>query len=92
MNAGRDLLPGEEFVRQGVDDLAAGRQTVVSLLVSIGASRLRAAGLKVSPPIPEADHLLYAMLAREHGNDAHSRYNALVAKLVSFERALECAK
>jgi hypothetical protein len=36
----------------------------------------------------EADHRLYALLGREHGNDAHRRYNALLRELVSFERAL----
>jgi hypothetical protein len=29
------------------------------------------------------------LLGREHGNEAHSRYNALLRELVSFERALE---
>lgn len=36
-----------------------------------------------------ADHQLYALLGREHGNEAHNRYNALLRELVSFERALE---
>ncbi|MBI2931081.1 MAG: hypothetical protein HYY16_05480 [Planctomycetes bacterium] len=84
-------LPGEEFVRRGLDDLANDRQTAEALLVSIGASRLRRAGLAVLRPIPEADHLLYLMLARAYGDDAHARYNALLRRLVSFERALECA-
>jgi len=35
--------------------------------------------------------LLYERLAREHLDSAHSRYNALVRLLVSFERAAECA-
>jgi hypothetical protein len=32
---------------------------------------------------------LYALLGHEHGKEAHSRYNALLRELVSFERALE---
>jgi len=52
---------------------------------------MRRCGVAVPVAIPDADLLLYAALAREHGNDAHSQYNALVRRLVSFERALECA-
>jgi hypothetical protein len=90
LEASLDGLPGADVVRQGVTDLAAGRRTLASLLVSIGASRLRAAGLDVPPPIPDASHGLYAELARLHGDGAHSQYNAWVRLLVSFERALEC--
>lgn len=36
----------------------------------------------------DADHRRYALLGREHGNDAHRRYNSLRRELVSFERAL----
>ena len=36
-----------------------------------------------------ADRELYALLSHEHGNEAHSRYNALLRELVSFERLLE---
>ena len=43
----------------------------------------------LSPENPE--HRLYALLARDDPEAAHSRYNALVRRLVSFERALACA-
>jgi hypothetical protein len=85
------LLPGEDLVRQGLDDLAGGRETPAALLVSIGAPRLRRVGLEVPRPVPDADRRLYALLSSSHGDDAHSRYNALLRRLVSFERALECA-
>lgn len=85
------VRPGEDLVRQGIADLARGLETVSSLLVSVGAPRLRRAGLALSPPFPDAEHRLYLLLAREHGDDAHSQYNALIRRLVSFERALECA-
>jgi len=42
-------LPGAELVHEGLMDLADGRETVASLLVLIGAPRLRRLGL----PIPE---------------------------------------
>jgi hypothetical protein len=85
-------LPGADVVGQGLNDLAAGRETLSALLVSIGSPRLRACGLEV--PVSEsqalaADRKLYRLLALEHGNEAHSRYNALIRQLVSFERALE---
>lgn len=84
-------LPGEDLVRQGIADLAAGKETRAALLVSIGAPRLRGAGLDISRTVPEADHRLYLLLAQEFGDDAHSQYNALIRRLVSFEQALECA-
>jgi hypothetical protein len=35
---------------------------------------------------------LYALLARDDAAAAHSRYNALIHRLVSFERAAECVR
>lgn len=84
-------MPGEELVGQGIDDLARGVESVGALLVSVGAARLGRAGVTVPSPLPDAEHRLYLLLARAHGDDAHSRYNALIRRLVSFERALECA-
>lgn len=84
-------LPGRELVEAGVQDLRRGEETVEALLVSIGASRLRAVGIDVPLPLATAEIRLYDMLRREHGDDAHGRYNALVRRLVSFERAAECA-
>jgi hypothetical protein len=84
-------LPGADLVTAGLDDLRRGEATVEALLVSIGASRLRAAGLDVPEPLPEPELSLYELLRREHGDDAHGRYNALVRRLVSFQRAAECA-
>ncbi len=86
-----ELLPGEGLIREGIADLAGGRETAAALLVSIGACRLTEAGLNVPAPLRDPEHRLYALLARTRGNDAHSQYNALVRRLVSFEHALECA-
>jgi len=85
-------MPGEDLIRQGIDDLARGKESRAAFLVSIGAPRLRKAGLEVPPGLPDADHRLYLLLAGEFGDDAHSRYNALLRTLVSFEQALECAR
>lgn len=83
-------LPGAELVHQGLEDLAAGRETVAALLVAIGAPRLRRQSLAVPEhTIVHAEHRLYAVLARADEDSAHSRYNALVRRLVRFERAYD---
>src|SRR2546430_2275980 len=80
-------LPGEELIRRGLDDLAAGVESVESLLVSIGAPRLKRLGLPVPNPFPSPEHRLYELLSAEGSDSAHSRYNALIRRLVSYERA-----
>ena len=84
-------LPGASLVQRGVEDLDAGRESAEALLVSIGAPRLRLAGIEVAAPIAAPEHKLYLLLAREKGNAAHSAYNALIRRLVSFERSAACA-
>lgn len=84
-------VPGAELVADGLRDLAAGRETAASLLVEIGAPRLRELGLAVPATSGHPEHRLYALLARHEPGSAHSRYNALLRRLVSFERALACA-
>jgi hypothetical protein len=85
-------LPGDDLVQQGLADLARGAETVPALLVAVGAPRLRALGLPLPAELPAGpEHRLYALLAREDEDSAHSRYNALIRRLVSYERAAECA-
>lgn len=86
-----DTLPGANLIRRGLEDLGAGRESAEALLVSIGAPRLRSVGVEVSKPIASPEHRLYLMLAHAKGNAAHSAYNALIRRLVSFERAAACA-
>ena len=83
--------PGGAFVERGLQDLNDGRESVDSLLVSIGAPRLRRLGLPVERPFPSPEHRLYRLLAEKGTDSAHARYNALIRRLVSFERAFECA-
>jgi hypothetical protein len=85
-------LPGADLVERGLADLAAGIESVESLLVSVGAPRLRALGIAVDQPFPSPEQRLYARLAAEDSDAAHARYNALIRRLVSFERAAECVK
>ncbi len=84
-------LPGATLVERGTEDLEAGRESAEALLVSIGAPRLRSIGIALPSPIPSPEHKLYLLLSREKGDAAHSAYNALIRRLVSFERAAACA-
>ena len=89
--AGGDL-PGAELVRAGLADLERGVESVEALLVSIGAPRLERLGFRVRSPIAAPEHALFERLRQEDADSAHARYNALVRRLVSFERAAECAR
>lgn len=84
-------LPGGELIAEGLRDLAAGDETVPALLVLIGAPRLAALGLNVPAMARGAEHRLYARLSAVDPLTAHARYNALLRRLVSFERAAACA-
>lgn len=87
------MRPGEELIEQGIRDLNNGLESVPALLVAIGAPRLRRIGLPVPSNLPALpEHRLYAKLNAENSNAAHSRYNAWIRRLVSFERAAECEK
>jgi hypothetical protein len=94
MNAVSDsmqALPGGDLIERGIADLNAGRETTEALLVSIGASRLRSVGIELPSPIEFPEHKLYLLLARDTDDAAHSAYNALIRRLVSFERTAQCA-
>ncbi len=87
-----DDVPGHELVETGLADLMRGELTVEALLVAVGAPRLRTLGLPV-PETPELPHqpevALYSAIGQLYPEDAHSRYNALLRRLVSYERELE---
>jgi hypothetical protein len=85
-------LPGADLVEQGLADLANDVESESALLVSIGAERLRRLGVDIPSTVASPEHRLYGLLQRQHGDEAHSRYNALIRRLVSFERAAECAR
>lgn len=85
-------LPGADLVAAGLSDLAEGVESVAALLVSIGAPRLEQLGLCVPNPIPSPERRLYERLHAENPDAAHSRYNAYLRRLVSYERALACVK
>ncbi|MGH2834401.1 MAG: hypothetical protein ACRDK2_16645 [Solirubrobacteraceae bacterium] len=88
-------LPGEELLHTGLEDLRAGRESEAALVVQIASPRLRALGFEVPESrsatcegeLGSPEHRLYALLVREWGRGAHSRYNALLARIASFARA-----
>lgn len=85
-------LPGADLVASGIEALRRGEVTIEALLVSVGAPRMRATGLDIpkTPPLEHSPEIaLYLAIGEDHPEDAHSRYNALIRRLVSFERALE---
>jgi hypothetical protein len=93
MNPAQDkaLLPGQDLIEQGLADLSEGRVTEASLLVLITAPRLRRLGIQVPvrPLSPPCEHQLYARLETRFGVAAHSHYNSLIRRVVSFAQALE---
>ena len=88
-----EQLPGSDLVRRGIVDLREGRETVAAALVCMARPRLRSVGIEVPQTQVDkpAGHALYELLAAEERSTAHSRYNALVARMVSFARAAEHA-
>lgn len=84
-------MPAENLIESGARDLREGRESLAALLVAVGAPRLRRLGIELPAVLPDLpEHRLYELLARTEPDAAHSRYNALIRKLVSYERAAEC--
>lgn len=85
------MRPGEDIIIRGIKDLVEGKETIDSLLVSIGAPRLRRAGFSLPEgEFTSPEHRLYKKLHELDPAGAHSQYNALIRRLVSFERSVEC--
>ena len=86
-------LPGADLVGAGLEDLKHSRHTTHAMLVAMAAPRLRACGIDVPETgVTQPSHELYDLLAKEAPNGAHSRYNALTARMVSYIRAAERAR
>jgi hypothetical protein len=85
-----ESLPGSDLIAEGFADLKRGETTISALLVLVGAPRLRRLGFE--PPesaVQNPERRLYEMLAVTDPDAAHSRYNALIRRLVRFEHAAE---
>ena len=71
----QESLPGNDLVRQGIEDLCRGVESVPALLVSIGAPRLRLLGLEVPENVISLpERRLYQLLWSDDPDVAHSRY------------------
>src|SRR5215813_12178299 len=88
-----DSMPGCEFIVCGIDDLQNQRETIPALLVAIGAPKLRRLGVELSYNLPtNPENRLYDLLSATDPDSAHSKYNSLIRRLVSFERALQLVR
>jgi hypothetical protein len=86
-------FPGGEDIDSGLDALAAGEESVESLLVSLAAPRLRREGVPVPRNVrADADTRLYRLLERTGGNLAHARYLAYLRRAASFADACANAR
>ena len=89
INHSKDL-PGADLVEQGLADLAQNRLTELSLLLLVAAPRLKSLGVDVPDrPTSRPEHQLYELLEARFGSEAHSQYNSLIRRIVSYARALE---
>ena len=85
-------FPGGDLIGGGIEDLNAGIESPEALLVAIGRPRLTRLGVQVPDhPYASPELRLYQHLWRTDPDAAHARYNAFIRRLVSFERAAECA-
>src|SRR3989442_14289978 len=83
------VLPGEDLIETGIRDLHDRRETE-AFLVAIGAPRLRRLGIELPERLLDnPEHRLYDLLSKDDSDSAHSRYNTLIRRLVSYERAAE---
>lgn len=83
-------LPGADLVEQGLADLRERRESPAAMLVSMASPRLRDLGIEIPftfGPLPS--HRPYDLLEAEDPRTAHSTYNALIRRMVSFARAAE---
>jgi len=79
-------------VDRGLADLAAGRTSAESLLVSLAEPRLRREGVPVGTVQLDPERRLYALLEETEGDLAHARYTALLRRMNSFADACRTAR
>lgn len=86
-------LPGGETIDAGLTALAAGEESIESLLVSLAAPRLAREGVPLPHDVfPDADVRLYRLLERTSGDLAHARYLAYLRQATSFAVACSNAR
>ena len=86
-----ETLPGGDLVQEGLADLARGARPSRAPGLDRRAAPAPPGSAGAGAAISSPEHRLYERLAETDSDSAHSRYNALVRPLVSFENAAECA-
>lgn len=82
--------PGNDLIATGLADLAARRHSVEALLVARAEARLRDCGTAVPEhAVADPDKQLFACLAARDPDGAHSAYNALTRRVISYCRSVE---
>ncbi|MBW2292173.1 MAG: hypothetical protein JRG94_07650 [Deltaproteobacteria bacterium] len=88
-------LPGEDLVKRGQTDLAAGEVTISAVAVSVAGDRFRSLGVDLhalptsAAPPRQYELMLYELLLEAQVDDTYARYNALLRELDSFLEAAE---
>ena len=86
-------LPGGDLIDAGLSSLAAGEETVPSLVVSLAAPRLKREGVPLpAHVILDADMRLFRLLEQTSGDLAHARYLAYLRQAASFADACSAAR
>ena len=85
-------LPGGDIVDEGLADLASGRTSAASLLLSLAAPRLRREGVPVTDTESDPELRLYRLLSSTAGDLGYARYNAYLRLVVSFADACSVAR
>ncbi|MEV4423271.1 hypothetical protein AB0L40_25340 [Patulibacter sp. NPDC049589] len=78
-----DRLPGADLVREGIEDVSAGRSTLAAALVQIAPQRLSRVGIHLATIQPSARERVFSFLIEDE-QTAHGRFNALVDRFDSF--------
>jgi hypothetical protein len=85
-------MPGAKLVQQALADFAAGRRSAETLLLERFATRLAHVGVELpAERTPNPEHRLYELLSETESDAAHSAYNALTRRLISYMRVCEHA-
>jgi hypothetical protein len=80
-------FPAGDLVDAGLAELADGKTTVASLLVSLAATRLRREGVPLSTVHADPEDLLFKLLTLSSAELAHARYGAHLRQMSSFADA-----
>jgi hypothetical protein len=80
-------FPGGDLVDAGLAELAEGKTTEASLVVSLAASRLRREGVPLGAVLDDPEDRLFRLLVETSGALAHARYSAYLRRMSSFADA-----